>query len=129
VASARGCSDRRPERPVARFPQLADDERFTTDSRQLVALSPDGRQIAWAGIGGRLLLRSVAEFGAHAVPGTENLKGVAINNPVFSPDGGSLAFYSSEDRTIRRILSAADAGAVQRERRGVRLSGTSAASS
>ncbi len=89
------------DRPVARFSvTLAEGERFTTGVRQLVALSPDGQRMAWAAIG-RIWVRPVSEFDAHAVAGIETTLAVAA--PVFSPDGESLAFYSPDDRTLRRI--------------------------
>ena len=49
-------------------------------------MSPDGTRIVYAA-DGRLFLRSVSEFEARAIPGTDP----AIS-PVFSPDGQSLVF-------------------------------------
>lgn len=83
----------RAEPVVARFSlRLSDDEQLTVPARRLVALSRDGRQIAWAGVGARLFVRSVSELDAHAIPGTEGLEGVGA--PAFSPDGGELAFHA-----------------------------------
>jgi Tol biopolymer transport system component len=87
--------------PVARFSVTpAEGQRFTTGVRQLIALSPDGQWMAWAGIG-RIWVRSVSEFDAHPVAGIET--NLALTAPVFSPDGESLAFYSPDDRAFRRI--------------------------
>lgn len=100
-----GAWSMRPEptdRPVARFSiTLAEDERITTPARQLVALSPNGRRMTWVGAG-RVLIRSVSEFDAQAVAGID-AAAVFAATPVFSPDGEALAFFSLEDRTLRRV--------------------------
>ena len=62
-------------------------------SRPAIALSPDGRQLAFvATIDGitRLYLRSQNEFDARPLDGTEG-----ASEPVFSPDGRWLAFYAN----------------------------------
>ena len=43
----------------------------------------------------------MSDLEARPIPGTETFQ--AIVNPVFSPDGRSLAFYASSDRTIKKI--------------------------
>ena len=63
-----------------------------------VAISPDGTQVAFVS-GGGLYVRSLAE-----------LEPKLINNgggtPVFSPDGGSIALFSTEQGgTVKRIAS------------------------
>jgi serine/threonine-protein kinase len=89
------------EHPVARFSfLLPDGQRFTNTGRRTVAISPDGSQVAYVA-NLRIYLRSVSEFDSHVVPGTEVRDGVL--NPVFSPDGGSLAFFSNADQTLRRV--------------------------
>lgn len=49
----------------------------------------------------RLWLRSMSDANARPIPGTEITQGVL--NPVFSPDGRSLAFWSAADLTLKRI--------------------------
>ena len=51
------------------------------------------------GTGQRLYLRSLWEFESRLIPGSELADGVG--NPVFSPDGASIAFFS--DGTLKRI--------------------------
>ena len=67
-----------------------------TVSRRAVALSPDGTRLVYAAVGG-LYLRSMSEFEARAIPGTD-----AAINPAFSPDGQSLVFWAAV-RQIKRI--------------------------
>jgi Tol biopolymer transport system component len=50
---------------------------------------------------GRLLLRQLDDFEAQPIPGIEN--GQGVNSPVFSPDGRSIAFYSSTEGVVRRV--------------------------
>jgi eukaryotic-like serine/threonine-protein kinase len=89
------------EHPVARFSlRLPDGQRFTNTGRRLVAISPDGTQMAYVA-NFQIYLRSMSEFDSHVVPGTEVREGVL--NPVFSPDGRSIAFFSNGDQTLRRV--------------------------
>ena len=81
--------------PVTRFAITVPDATQLTMSRGVLAVSPDGRQIVYSA-GNRLYLRSLAESESRPLPGADP----AIN-PVFSPDGRSVAYYS--DPAIRRI--------------------------
>jgi len=59
-----------------------------------IALSPDGRTLAYAASDGdetRLWLRQLNELAARPLPGTEGAR-----NPFFSPDGRWLGFFSNE---------------------------------
>ena len=59
-----------------------------------VAVSPDGRNIVYlasTGFTPQLYIRSVGDFEARPIRGTEG----AAAHPVFSPDGESIAFVSS----------------------------------
>jgi eukaryotic-like serine/threonine-protein kinase len=89
---------------VARFPiSLDEGHQFGSNGLRLVAISPDGSQIAYAASAADrvqtrplattqgLYLRSMADDGARPIPGTE-VEG-AVGGPVFSPDGQSIAFY------------------------------------
>jgi len=79
---------------------LPDGQTFTNAGRQVVAISPDGAQIAYVA-NAQLYLRPVSELEAKPLLGTESAAGVL--NPVFSPDGQSVAFWSGADETIKRI--------------------------
>ena len=65
-----------------------------------IALSPDGQQLVYAA-SNRLFLRSLANDDAHPIAGTEGYQSASF--PVFSPDGRSVAFFATGDRTLRRI--------------------------
>jgi serine/threonine protein kinase len=86
---------------ITRFPlTLAAGQEFTNTGRQLVAISPDGTQIAYVA-NRRLYLRSMSETEAGLIQGSDDPQGVT--NPTFSPDGRSIAFASSTDRAVKRI--------------------------
>jgi Tol biopolymer transport system component len=65
-----------------------------------VAVTPDGTAIAFSGTPNGLYLRSLSELDAKVVPGTEQYE---VAEPVFSPDGRSIAFFSHADQTIKVI--------------------------
>jgi eukaryotic-like serine/threonine-protein kinase len=69
-------------------------------SSRIVALSPDGTQLAWVA-NARLYLRSMSEVAVHAIQGTDGYRAVA--DPAFSPDGRWLAFNAVGDRTLKKI--------------------------
>jgi Tol biopolymer transport system component/predicted Ser/Thr protein kinase len=66
---------------------LAEGQQFTTTGRQLTDISPDGTQIVYVA-NQRLYVRKMSELDARPIPGAE-LRG--IGNPIFSPDGRSVA--------------------------------------
>ena len=68
--------------------------------RHFVAVSPDGTQIAYAAIPFGLFLRTLSDFTPAPIQGTDKYGRVA--EPVFAPDGRSIAFYA--DGAIRKIL-------------------------
>ncbi len=67
----------------------------------MIALSPDGAQMVYAANTTRLSLRSMSELDVHTIQGTEGYQ--LVTNPVFSPDGRSVAFYAAADQTIKTI--------------------------
>jgi serine/threonine protein kinase/Tol biopolymer transport system component len=94
-------------RPIASAPNvtrfafiLPEDERFTNATRQSIALSPDGSQFVYVA-GNQLHMRSMSELEARQIPGTAISQGV--DNPVFSPDGKSIVFYSPGEKALKRI--------------------------
>ena len=86
---------------VSRFTvPLPEGQVFTNDGRHVVAISPDGYQMVYVA-NGRLHLRPMANLESAPIPGTESRQGIL--NPVFSPDGQSIAFWVAEDLTIKRM--------------------------
>ena len=85
---------------VSRFAvALSEGQRFTNLAAHGVAISPDGTQMAYVA-NERLYLRSMAELEARPI--TQEARG-GVAEPVFSPDGRSLAFFSTNDNAIKRI--------------------------
>jgi serine/threonine-protein kinase len=86
---------------AARFSiELPEGQTFSGVSRQFVAISHDGTKLVYVA-NARLYLRSIGDLEARPIPGTESHGGLV--NPVFSPDGESIAFFLVDDNTIRRI--------------------------
>ncbi len=77
---------------------LGEGYQMVVQSRHQIDISPDGTKIVYAG-NGRLYLRSLGEFDARPIPGTDE----GAMEPQFSPDGLSLAFYAASDNTVKRI--------------------------
>ncbi len=81
-------------RSAVRFPlTLAPNERIATTMGSTVTISPDGRLIAYSGVGSdglqRLFVRTLSEIRARPVPGTEDAE-----RPFFSPDGRWIGFFA-----------------------------------
>jgi Tol biopolymer transport system component len=89
---------------VTRFPfVLPEGQNFALPpTRHIAALANDGAQMVYAA-NSRLYFRSMSALDVHAIPGTEGFDGVT--EPVFSPDGRSVAFYAVADRTLKRIAT------------------------
>jgi serine/threonine-protein kinase len=84
---------RRTERPVQRFEMgLGPGESFNFEGQSPVAISPDGRRIAYAlrhGPTALLYVRALDQLKAEPVPGSEGAIG-----PFFSPDGNWVGFFA-----------------------------------
>jgi serine/threonine-protein kinase len=86
---------------VSRFVvTLPEGQNFTNAGRHAIAISPDGTAIAYTA-NQRLYLRAIGDFEARPIQGID--EGNTIINPVFSPDGRSIAFYAGGERTLKRI--------------------------
>ena len=87
-------------RPIARFSiSLADDQRLLSINAAVLAMSADGRKIAYAANDG-LHVRSISDTDA------STLVARAIS-PAFSPDGQWLAYFDFDTRTLRKMLYSA----------------------
>ena len=80
---------------------LPSDQTVTNVNRGALAISPDGTQIVYVA-NGQLYLRSMSEWEGRPIPGTR--PDDLITNPVFSPDGKSLAFFAG-GTTLKRIAA------------------------
>jgi serine/threonine-protein kinase len=88
-------------RAVTRFAlTLPDGQAFTGAARHLIAMSPDGSKLVYVA-NNRLHVRSMSEQAAKPIQGTEGYE--EVNEPVFSPDGRSVAFHAFSDDTLKRI--------------------------
>ena len=91
-----------PETIVTRFAfGLGEGQAFTNTGRQLVAMSPDGTKMVYVA-NQRLWLRLMSDLEARPIAGAGPAN-QGITNPVFSPDGQSIVFYSLEDRALKRV--------------------------
>jgi serine/threonine protein kinase len=84
-------------RKVMRFSyELPEDQQFTSQIQ--TAVSPDGSQFVYLTTDG-LYLRSVDALDARLIAGTDRTS----TQPVFSPDGRWIAYWSSNDRKLKKI--------------------------
>jgi serine/threonine-protein kinase len=84
---------------VVRFAFTAEGP-FTSVVQQMISVSPDGTKVAYSA-GGRIRVRSVGELESRALTDPE----IIPLNPVFAPDGDSIAFISVSENgpAVRRI--------------------------
>src|SRR4026207_125027 len=73
----------------ASFYSLPEGQQFSNLGRQVVAISPDGSQLVYVATN-RLYAKPMASGVARMIPGIEREQNVT--NPVFSPDGKSVAY-------------------------------------
>ncbi len=87
-----------PARPVTRFDvELPDNRLFSRTGRHVVAISPDGTQIAYVA-NRQIFLRALNDVTAASLTGTAESDPA---EPIFSPDGKWLAFWS--DGQLKKI--------------------------
>ncbi len=79
---------------------LAEGQQFSNAGRQMLSISPDGSQIVYVA-NNSLYVKRMAAQDAHLLEGASGTG--AITNPVFSPDGKSIAFWSGQDQALKRI--------------------------
>jgi serine/threonine-protein kinase len=80
--------------------KLPDGQQFTNTGRQLVSISPDGAQMVYVA-NTQLHLRRIGQSQSTPIAGTLTAQG--ITNPVFSPDGRSIAYWSGADQAFKRV--------------------------
>jgi serine/threonine-protein kinase len=101
VGAAMWTMSSEPTTAIARFNvPLPEGQAFTNTGRQVVALSPDGSTLVYVA-NSQLYRRSMSELDARPIPGSDTVGPVL--NPVFSPDGQSIAFFAANDATLKRI--------------------------
>jgi len=85
--------------PVVRF-SIPLPEGQATQALRTIAVSPDGTRLVHVA-NGRLYLRELSQTESKPIAGSDQIaNGV---EPVFSPDGQSVAFASVIDRTLKRV--------------------------
>lgn len=87
------------QKPGAAF-KLPEGQQFTNTGRQLVSISPDGAQMVYVA-NTQLFLNRLGQPQSTPIQGTQATQG--ITNPVFSPDGRSIAYWSAADQSFKRI--------------------------
>ena len=75
---------------------LPEGQQFRNSFRAVMALSADGQAFVYNTTQG-LYVRTMGDLGVRLIPGT----GGNISNPVFSPDGDTLAYWQSGE--LRRV--------------------------
>jgi serine/threonine-protein kinase len=79
---------------------LGEGREFSNLGDQVIAVSPDGSRIAYAA-NNRLYVRSMSDLDPQPIRGTD----VNPRRPMFSPDGLALAYFSIEERALKRIAA------------------------
>jgi serine/threonine protein kinase/Tol biopolymer transport system component len=77
---------------------LPEDQQFSSLRLWMLAVSTDGKQVAYSTPTG-LYLRSVDEMTAKHIAGTEE----SVQSPFFSHDGEWIGYYSVNDKQLKKI--------------------------
>jgi eukaryotic-like serine/threonine-protein kinase len=86
-------------RQIVRFYyELPNDQEFTDNSECNIAISRDGKQLAYGTKEG-LYLRSMEELNAKIIPGS----GENAQRPFFSPDGKWIGYWSASEGQLKKI--------------------------
>jgi len=86
--------------PVMRFAIAIPDGQQLTAQGRAIAMSPAGTHIVYVA-NRRLYLRSLSDLEVRPITGADNAGSTQPGNPMFSPDGRSIAYF--EQGTIKRI--------------------------
>jgi serine/threonine-protein kinase len=90
-----------PPLPIMRFSYtLGEGQAFSNMGYTSLAISSDGTQMAYVA-NRRIYLRTMSALEGRPIDGTGS--DVAVGNPMFSPDGKSLAFYESFSQALKRV--------------------------
>ena len=123
---------RRPPAEVTRFAyDLPAEHQLRSRSRQLLAVSPDGRRFVYNAYDG-LYLRSMDELEARLLPGTELAgnrvgstgAGSQLRTVFFSPDGRWVGYDEDEQLKRLAVSGGAPVSDLSNERRGRRSLGS-----
>ena len=88
---------------VMRFTMaLPDGQQWSGPGRSIIAVSPAGTHIVYSA-NRRLYLRSLSDLEVRPITGVDNPGNTNQVNPVFSPDGRSIAYWEQSDGTIKKI--------------------------
>jgi Tol biopolymer transport system component len=78
--------------------ELAENQKFGSLMDFALAVSPDGKTVAYATTSG-LYLRALDSFGTKLISGTEGNP----DRPFFSPDGKWIGYWSGRDNQLKKI--------------------------
>ena len=88
---------------VMRFTMaLPDGQQWSSVIGSQIAMSRAGTHIVYTA-NRRLFLRSLSDLDVRPITGAGNSERAQQTNPVFSPDGQSIAYWEQGDGTIKRI--------------------------
>ena len=90
-----------PPLAISRFTfALPEGQQLGVVNSQSLALSPDGTRLVYVA-NSQLYLRSMSDLEARPITGAQ-VRGTPFD-PVFSPDGQSIAFFSQVDGAVKKI--------------------------
>jgi len=93
-----------PVKSVKRFTFALQGESFSRAGRQFLSIAPDGSEFVYTA-DNKLRLKPLRELDPITIQGPTD----DMVNPVFSPDGQSIVFFSPGDTTLKRVPTAGGA--------------------